>query len=302
MSAVRDLSRWALVSIATALVVIALKLIAWRVTGSVGLASDAAESVVNLVAATVAFIALRIAARSPDAGHNFGHLKVEYISAIVEGVMIAAAATVIVASAVDRLLHPRELEHIGIGLGISVLASLINATVAMTLLRVGRRHRSLALEADGKHLMTDVWTTAGVVVGVGLVQLTGWLPLDPLIAIAVAVNILVVGAKLVRRSTAGLMDSALPGRELARIEAALVPFCTDGVRIHDLRTRASGRLRFVQLHLLVPGDWSVQRGHDLTEQVEDALHDAVEDAVPVVHLEPVDDPRSYETWRMAGPC
>lgn len=294
----RDLSRWALISIAAAVATIALKTTAWQLTGSVGLLSDAAESVVNLVAAIVAFTALKIAARPPDALRNFGYLKSEYFAAVIEGLMIAVAALVIIVSAVERLLHPREIEQVGIGLLISVLASVINGVVAWMLIRAGRRHRSMALQADGKHLLTDVWTTSGVVVGVGVVALTGWLVLDPLIAIAVAINILVIGVRLVRSSTAGLMDTAVPEEDLAAIDSVLDSFRDDGIDFHDLRTRMSGRQCFVQLHMLVPGDWPVQRGHDVAEKVEERLRQAVDGLIPTIHLEPVGDPRSYERWRL----
>ena len=294
----RDLSRWALISIAAAVATIALKTTAWQLTGSVGLLSDAAESVVNLVAAVVAFTALKIAARPPDSRRNFGYLKSEYFAAVIEGLMIAIAALVIIVSAVDRLLRPQPLEQVGVGLMISILASVINGVVAWMLIRAGRRHRSMALQADGKHLLTDVWTTAGVVVGVGLVALTGWLVLDPLIAMAVAVNILVIGVRLVRASTAGLMDTAVPAEDLAAIDEALETFREAGIDFHDLRTRMSGRQCYVQLHMLVPGYWPVQRGHDLAEEVEERLRQAVDGLIPTIHLEPVGDPRSYERWRL----
>ena len=294
----RDLSAFAVLSIVTAIVVIGLKLIAWRVTGSVGLLSDALESTVNLVAAIGAFVALRVAAKPPDRSHNFGHTKAEYLSAVFEGVMIVVAAVVIVATAVDRLLHPEELDEVGMGLAISVGATVVNAVVGWVLIRAGRRHRSLTLEADGKHLMTDVWTTAGVVVGVFLVAATGWLPLDPLIAIAVAVNILVVGGRLVWRSGAGLMDSALPDDQRAAIDAVLARHRADRIDFHDVRTREAGHERFVQLHMLVPGDWSVQRAHDLAETIEDELRAAVDDLTVTLHVEPINDPRAYEDWRL----
>ena len=294
----RDLSAFALLSIVTAIVVIGLKLIAWRITGSVGLLSDALESTVNLVAAIGAFVALRVAAKPPDRSHNFGHTKAEYLSAVFEGVMIVVAAVVIVATAVDRLLHPEELDEVGMGLAISVGATVVNAVVGWVLVRAGRRHRSLTLEADGKHLMTDVWTTAGVVVGVFLVAVTGWLPLDPLIAIAVAANILVVGGRLVWRSGAGLMDSALPDDLRAAIDAVLARHRADRIDFHDVRTREAGHERFVQLHMLVPGDWSVQRAHDLAETIEDELRAAVDDLTVTLHVEPINDPRAYEDWRL----
>lgn len=294
----RDLSAFAVLSIVTAIVVIGLKLIAWRITGSVGLLSDALESTVNLVAAIGAFVALRVAAKPPDRSHNFGHTKAEYLSAVFEGVMIVVAAVVIVATAVDRLLHPEELDEVGMGLAISVGATVVNAVVGWVLIRAGRRHRSLTLEADGRHLMTDVWTTAGVVVGVFLVAVTGWLPLDPLIAIAVAANILVVGGRLVWRSGAGLMDSALPDDLRAAIDAVLARHRADRIDFHDVRTREAGHERFVQLHMLVPGDWSVQSAHDLAETIEDELRAAVDDLTVTLHVEPINDPRAYEDWRL----
>ena len=293
-----DLSRWGLLSIAAAIATITLKTGAWALTGSVGLLSDAAESVVNLIAAVVTFMALRVAARPPDRRHNFGHFKVEYLSAVLEGLMIAAAATVILISAVERLRNPQPLQNLGVGLLISVVAAGVNGVVGTLLLRAGRTHRSLALEADGKHLLTDVWTTAGVVVGVGLVALTGWLPLDALVAIGVAINILVVGFLLIRRSLSGLMDVAMPDAELAAVQEVLDGFRGDEVSFHDLRSRVSGRQRFLQLHMLVPGDWPVQRGHDLGEAVEQQLRLAVDGLVPTIHLEPAEDPRSYESWRL----
>ncbi|TWS19723.1 cation transporter [Tsukamurella asaccharolytica] len=294
----QDLSRFALLSIVVSLVVIGLKILAWRLTGSVGLLSDAAESAVNLVAAIAAFVALKVVAKPADHDHNFGHTKAEYFSAVLEGVMIVIAAVVILVSAIDRLRNPQALEQVGLGLAISVAATVLNGLVGFYLIRVGRRHRSLALEADGKHLLTDVWTTVGVIVGVLLVALTGWLPLDPLIAIAVAVNILVVGARLVWQSGAGLMDAALPVEERAQIDAVLDRHRASGIDFHDIRTRESGHERFVQLHMLVPGEWTVQRAHDVTEEVESDLSAVFDDLRITVHIEPIDDPRAYETWRL----
>lgn len=293
-----DLTRFALLSIATSMVVIALKIIAWRVSGSVGLLSDAAESLVNVVAAVGAFLALRVAARPADFDHNFGHTKAEYFSAVLEGVMIVVAAAVIIAAAIERLLHPRELESVGLGLGISVVATVFNGAVGVILLRAGRRHRSMTLEADGKHLLTDVWTTAGVVVGVFLVAVTGWLPLDPLIAIAVAVNILVVGGRLVWRSSEALMDAAWPDNDRARVDTVLDRYRNQGIDFHDIRTREAGHVRFLQVHMLVPGDWTVQRAHDETERVEADLRAAIPSLNVTTHIEPVGDPRAYESWRL----
>lgn len=293
-----DLTRYALLSIVTALVVIVMKLIAWRVSGSVGLLSDALESVVNLAAAIAAFFALRVVAKPADAEHNFGHAKAEYFSAVFEGILIVVAAIAIIVAAVDRLLHPAELEAVGLGLAISVAATVLNGAVAVILLRAGRRYRSMTLEADGKHLLTDVWTTVGVIVGVFLVAVTGWLPLDSIVAILVAVNIIVVGARLIWRSGDGLLDAALLAVDLTTVNDVLDRFRTDEVAFHDVRTRESGHERYVQMHMLVPGVWSVDRAHDVAERVEDELHAALDHLRVSIHIEPIEDPRAYESWRL----
>ena len=262
----RRLFRLLWLSIAAAVATITLKVGAWALTGSVGLLSDAAESVVNLVAAVVAMAALRWAVKPADEDHAYGHAKAEYFSAGVEGSLILIAAAGIAVTAVVRLIHPQPLESVGIGLLVSAAATVINLVVGLTLLRAGRRARSIVLEADGKHLITDVWTSVGVIVGVAGVALTGWDRLDPIVALAVAANILVAGGGLLRRSAGGLMDRALEEPDLAAIQEALAEFERDGVRFHALRTRQAGARRFVSLHVLVPGAWTVQRGHDLVER------------------------------------
>lgn len=293
-SASRPLTRFAWLSIAAALATIALKTTAFSLTGSVGLLSDALESAVNLVAAVVALVALTIAARPADEQHLYGHSKAEYFSAGVEGAMILAAAAAIVVSATDRLLHPRPLEQVGVGAVVSVAAAGLNGAVAAVLLRAGRRYRSITLTADGRHLLTDVWTTAGVVLGVIAVAVTGWERLDPLIALAVGVNIVVSGARLIRRSVGGLMDRALPPGDHAAIDAVLAHYqAREGIRFHALRTREAGARRFVSLHVLVPGAWTVQAGHDLVERLEADLDAALGGAAVFTHLEPVEDPRSW---------
>lgn len=290
-----NLTRYAWLSIAAALLTIALKGSAWLLTGSVGLLSDAAESSVNLVAAVVALVALRVALRPPDRNHNYGHSKAEYFSAALEGLMIFVAAALIMWASVVRFLDPQPLENLGAGLVISVLASVVNGAVAWVLLRAGRRHRSITLTADGRHLLTDVWTSAGVVVGVLLVWLTGWERLDPVVAFAVGVNILVTGWGLVRASTAGLMDVSLPAEDNRRIREIIDRFTAeDVIQFHAFRTRESGHRRFMEMHLLVPGEWSVQRGHDLAEDITDALLQEYPDLRVSCHLEPIEDPRSYE--------
>ncbi|MGD8200114.1 cation diffusion facilitator family transporter [Ornithinimicrobium sp. W1679] len=290
----QDLTRFAWLSIAAALVTIGLKSGAWLLTGSVGLLSDAAESLVNLVAAIVALVALRVALRPPDKKHNYGHSKAEYFAAAVEGLMIFVAAAVILMVSVQRFLDPQPLERVGVGLLISVLASVVNGGVAWVLLRAGRRHRSITLTADGKHLLTDVWTSVGVVVGVALVWLTGWERLDPVVAFAVGVNILVTGWSLVATSAAGLMDASLPKEDNERIGRILDGWASDEVQFHAVRTRESGHRRFMEMHLLVPGEWSVKRGHDLAEDITDSLLEAYPDLRVNCHLEPIEDPRSYE--------
>ena len=280
-------------SIAAAAATIALKTTAWLLTGSVGLLSDAAESVVNLVAAVVAMLALRWATKPADEEHAYGHAKAEYFAAGVEGSLIVVAALAIAATAVPRLFDPQPIDDVGLGVAISSAASLINLGVGWLLLTTGRRERSIVLEADGKHLMTDVWTTAGVLIAIGAVALTGWDILDPLIALAVAANIVVTGTGLVRRSAGGLMDRGLDAPEKALITEALAAFEGGDVRFHALRTRQAGSRAFVSLHVLVPGAWTVQRGHDVVEDVEAELRRRVPNATIFTHLEPAEDPRSF---------
>lgn len=293
-----SLAHWAWLSIAAAVATIALKSGAYLLTGSVALLSDALESVVNLVAAALALMAIRIAARPADDTHQFGHGKVEYFSAGAEGLMILVAALLILVSAVQRLFQPQPLEEIGIGLLITLLATVVNGVVGFLVLRAGRRHRSITLVADGRHLLTDVWTSVGVIVGVGLVAVTGWLPLDSLVAIAVAINILWTGFGLVRHSTQGLMDHAMPADEVTRLAGALrsvsAEYPAGEVSFHAVQTREAGRERFVSMHVLVPGSWTVAQGHDLLEAVEERVKQALPGTHVHTHLEPLEDPRSYD--------
>ncbi len=247
-----DLSRFAWLSIAAAAVTILLKTLAWRITGSVGLLSDAAESLVNLVAAIIALVALKVSIRPPDKNHPFGHSKAEYFSAGAEGMMIFIAAAVIMYTAVQRFIHPRPIEDVGIGLLVSVLASVVNGLVAWVLLKNGRQRRSMTLIADGKHMLTDVWTSVGVLVGVGLVWLTGWQRLDPIVAFAVGVSILVTGAKLVGQSGTALLDVSLPKEDNEAIRDFLDAHSNDHVKFHAVRTREAGYRRFLEFHMLVP--------------------------------------------------
>ncbi|HET7825655.1 MAG TPA: cation diffusion facilitator family transporter [Anaeromyxobacter sp.] len=288
------LARFAWLSIAAAIATIALKLAAWRLTGSVGLLSDAVESFVNLAAAIMALAMITVAARPPDEAHAFGYGKAEYFASGVEGALILLAAAAIAWTAVGRLMHPLPLESAGLGLGISVLASAVNLAVARVLIAVGRRHHSIALEADGHHLMTDVWTSVGVLAGIGLVFLTGWLVLDPLVALAVAVQIVWTGATLVRRSWRGLLDAALAPAELVALEAVLARHGSDAVRFHAVRTRQAGARRFVSMHVLVPGAWTVREGHDLLERIEDDVRRVIPNANVSTHLEAIEDPASFQ--------
>jgi cation diffusion facilitator family transporter len=280
------LTRFAWLSIAAALLTIGLKSGAYLLTGSVGLLSDAAESGVNLIAAVVALIALHVAARPADENHNFGHGKAEYFSAGIEGLMIFVAAAFILYTSVERFLHPAPLESVGLGLAISTLATAVNGAVGMLLLRAGAAHRSVTLTADGKHLMTDVWTSFGVIVGVLLVALTGWERLDPIVAALVGLNILVTGFRLVSQSMTSLLDAAMPAKDLARVNAVLDAMRTPEVDFVELRTRESGRHRFVSLKVLVPGTWSVERGHSLADDVEVAISLDLPDTDVQTHLEP----------------
>jgi len=288
-----DLSRYGWLAVATAFATILLKAGAWLVTGSVGLLADAAESLVNLVAAAVALIVLKVAARPADANHNFGHTKAEYFSAAVEGVMIFVAAISIVVFALQRLVFPQPIESLGIGLMISVIASVLNGAVALVLLRAGKRHHSITLTADGKHLMTDVWTSVGVLVGIVLVWVSGWGWLDPVIAIAVGINILFTGYGLVKESTEGLMDASLPERDNDRLRMILTRRADAGIAFHQMRTRVSGARQFMDFHLLVPDDWSVKQGHDFLEDLSDEIVAEFPRMNVTGHIEPINDPRSY---------
>jgi cation diffusion facilitator family transporter len=282
----RGLTKFAWLSIAAAVVTIGLKSGAYLLTGSVGLLSDAAESLVNLIAAVVALIALHAAALPADENHNFGHGKAEYFSAGIEGLMIFVAAGVILVSSVERFLHPAALESVGLGLAISTVATGVNWAVGLLLLRAGKAHRSVTLSADGKHLLTDVWTSAGVIVGVLLVGLTGWQRLDPIVAAIVGVNILVTGFRLVSASVTSLLDAAMPPEDLARVAAVLDQKRTAEVDFADLRTRESGRHRFVSMTVLVPGRWTVEQGHEVTEDVEAAIASDLPDTAVQTQLEP----------------
>ena len=289
-----DRHHFAWLSIAAAVFTIALKTLAWWITGSVGLLSDALESFVNLAGASFALWMILITRDPPDGNHPFGHGKAEYFSSAFEGFLIVLAAFSIGYAAIMRLLEPQPLEAVGVGLVVSVIASIINFATAGVLMRVGKKHNSITLEADAHHLMTDVWTSAGVIAGVGLVAWSGWLWLDPVIALLVAANIVWTGYQLMRRSADGLMDHALPAEKLEKIDRLLASYREKGLEFHAVRTRQAGSRAFVTLHVLVPGHWSVQEGHDWAGRIEADIRKTLEYADVTTHLEPIGDPIETE--------
>lgn len=289
-----SLKRYAWISIGAAIATILLKGIAWWLTGSVGLLSDAIESFVNLAGAIMALWMLSLAEQPADEDHPHGHSKAEYFSSAFEGFLIVLAAVSIAYTAIDRLFSPQPLEAVGFGLLVSVAASVINFVVARLLLKVGREHQSITLEADAHHLMTDVWTSVGVILGVGLVVLSGWNWLDPTIALLVAANIVWTGWQLMRRSASGLMDVALPPADLAKVENVLRDYGKHRISYHALRTRQAGRRSFISLHVLVPGKWSVQDAHDWVEKIEHDIRNVLPGSHITAHIEPADDPCSLD--------
>jgi cation diffusion facilitator family transporter len=291
----RTLERYALLSVAAAIVTIALKLLAWWLTGSVGLLSDALESVVNLAGALLALWMLRLSAMPPDEAHPYGRSKAEYFSSGVEGGLIVVAALSIVWVAFPRLIAPQAISVPYLGIAVSVVASAVNLATALILLRAGREYHSIALEADAHHLLTDVWTSVGVIVGIGLVAVTGWMRLDPIIALAVAGNILWTGTRLMRRSVTGLLDPAIPEAERADIANIFKEYSRRyGVSFHALRTRHAGARRFISFHLLVPDGWTVAHAHQLAEEIESRIRSLVPHASTFSHIEPISHPSSYD--------
>jgi len=289
-----SLKRYAWLSVAAALATMGLKTLAWWLTGSVGLLSDALESLVNLAAALIALWMLHLASLPPDKAHPYGRSKAEYFSAGIEGGLIILAAAGILASALPRLVAPQPIEMPGWGMAISLCATGINFAAALVLIRAGKAHRSITLEADGKHLMTDVWTSVGVVLGVALVFATGWLILDPLVALAVAVHIIWAGAGLMRRSVSGLLDAAIPQAD----HDAVIKLFTEysrryGVSFHALRTRRAAARSFISFHLLVPDAWTVAQAHRLCEEIEERIRELIDGATIDTHIEPISDPASY---------
>jgi cation diffusion facilitator family transporter len=289
-----NLTRYAWLSIGIAIFTIALKTIAYMVTNSVGLLSDALESIVNLVGALMALGMLTIAARPADENHTYGHSKAEYFSSGVEGTLILIAAGLIAYTAIERLLSPKPLEQIGIGLIVSVVASLANLGVSLILRRAGKKYNSISLTSNSHHLMTDVWTSGGVLIAVGAVAITGWQILDPIIAIVVALNIVWTGFGIIRNSISGLMDSTLSKEDLDIIKGILDNQEETNVKFHALRTRQSGSEKMISMHVLVPGSWKVERGHKFVTKIENDIHKALVGSAVFTHLEALNDPASLD--------
>ncbi len=292
--ATSSLRKFVYLSIVAALLTISIKLIAYLLTNSVGLLSDALESCVNLIAAVVALIMIRLAEKPPDQQHEFGHNKAEYFSSAVEGGLIVLAAVSIIWSAVPRLIHPEPLENVGIGLLMAVGASLINLVVSVILIKNGKKHNSITLEADGKHLRTDVWTSAGVLIGIALVKLTGWLILDGIVAIGVAINIIWTGSQLLKRSALGLLDTSISQDDMAKISKVFEKYDRQNIKFHSLMTRQSGQRKFIMMHVLMPGKLNIHQGHIIAEKIEEDIRKAFADSPTTVftHLEPIEDPSS----------
>jgi len=289
------LSKFLYLSIAAAVVTILLKFYAYHVTGSMGFMSDALESFVNLFAAVFGLVMLNISQKPADEGHEYGHSKAEYFSSAMEGALILIAALSIIRSAVPRIIEPKSLENLNTGLLFSLLASVVNLVVGLTLIKTGKKKNSLLVEADGRHLMTDVWTSAGVIGGILIVKFTGWLIIDPLIAILVALNIIYTGYNLIGRSASGLMDATIPDEDLQKIKAYLDSLHEEQIEYHSLMTRTAGQRKFISLHLLVPGEWTVKQGHDWADHVEETIIGLFDEPITVsTHIEPVGDPSSMK--------
>ena len=290
-----NLSRYVWLSILAAILTIALKAAAYIYTGSIGLLSDALESVINLIAAIIALSMIKIAVQPPDDDHAFGHDKAEYFASGIEGTLIFFAAGGIIYAAIPRLFAPQPLENVGVGLVVSLIASLINLIVGALLIKIGKQNHSIVLEADGRHLMTDVWTSVGVISGIIVVTFTGWLMLDAVIALLVALNIVWTGFQLIKRSALGLMDTAVPAAVHEQIVRVLDDYVEkSGIDYHALRTRQSGARNFISVHILVPDEWTVQKGHDLTEEIEIEICRTVPESIVFTHLEPLEDPLSFQ--------
>lgn len=295
--------RYAVYSILASVLTLALKFGAWAMTDSVGLLSDATESLVNLTAAVLALTAITIAMRPADSHHTYGHGKAEYFSSGIEGVLIIVAAFGIGYAALGRFFSPQPLSNLGLGLVLALLSSVVNYVTAKGMLKAAKRFDSITLEADAKHLLTDVWTSVGLVAGLAILMVAPqWKILDPIIAMVMAVNIVFTGIGLLKRSVAGLMDDALPDEEIAIIAKAIQSYTGDACTFHGLRTRKSGSTRFIDFHLLVPGDMTVNDSHELCECIEEMIHSKLERAEVTIHVEPLECETSYDGKKVGGVC
>jgi cation diffusion facilitator family transporter len=286
--------RFAYLSVTVALATMAIKSVAFLLTHSVGLLSDALESIVNLTAALVAVRVLNEIAKPPDKEHAFGHGKAEYFSSLFEGILIGVASISIVYTAIQRLLDPEHIQQVSLGLTLALVASIFNFYVARLLIRKGREHNSITLEADGQHLMSDVWTSLGVIAGVGAASITGWQILDPIIAMIVASKIGWTGIRLTQRSIHGLMDASLPEIQIQKINEIMDHYREQDIRFHALKTRQAGAHSFISMHVITPGSWSIREGHDLLESIEKDIQKAIPLANVFTHIEPLEDPRSWD--------
>ncbi|WP_256021714.1 cation diffusion facilitator family transporter [Corynebacterium sp. CCUG 51687] len=283
----RLLERFMWLSITASVITIALKMAAAGITGSVGFLSDAIESVINLVAALVGLWALKLSAKPADENHNFGHAKAEYFSAQVEGSLILVASVAIIYTSVQRIIHPQPVEQIGIGLAFSVAATVLNLAVGVALVKAGKKYRSSTLDADGHHLLTDVWTTVGVIVGIAAVWITDWQLLDPIIALCVGFNVLFTGYRLLKGAILGLLSEALPQDELEKLHGFLNSYAAEhGVEFTSVRTAAFGRDRLISLVVQVPGGWTVAYSHEHADAIEDGITEAIGESETIVHVEP----------------
>ncbi|MHC4489520.1 MAG: cation diffusion facilitator family transporter, partial [Planctomycetota bacterium] len=289
-----SLVRFAYLSVTVALATMAIKSVAFLLTHSVGLLSDALESIVNLTAALVAVRVLNEIAKPPDKEHAFGHGKAEYFSSLFEGILIGVASISIVYTAIQRLLDPEHIQQVSLGLTLALVASIFNFYVARLLIRKGREHNSITLEADGQHLMSDVWTSLGVIAGVGAASITGWQILDPIIAMIVASKIGWTGIRLTQRSIHGLMDASLPEIQIQKINEIMDHYREQDIRFHALKTRQAGAHSFISMHVITPGSWSIREGHDLLESIEKDIQKAIPLANVFTHIEPLEDPRSWD--------
>jgi cation diffusion facilitator family transporter len=294
----KSLTRYAWLSVGAAVVTILMKSAAYLLTGSVGILSDAIEGFINLAAAGVVLVTLKVIERPPDETHEYGHDKAEYFSSGIEGTLIMIASASILWAGARRFLDPQPIEQVGLGLTVAIAASMINLIVGQILLRTGKRYDSITLEADGHHLMTDVWTSFAVVAGVAAAALTGIERLDPIIAMAIGLKIGWEGIKIFRRSVHGLMDTPIAPEEREKVEAILDAHSDGGVRWHALRSRQSGGRRFISVHILVPGSWTVQQAHNLSESLEKEVAEAINRATLFTHFEPQGDPTAEGDWAL----